>query len=361
LPSKIVLIAATVLVAASALMAYIVVSNYLWKSPVVSPSDSFIPICSDIKNLDNAVVLVYLYSTPKRVVNFAGQTIDVSDLFMNKLPRNLFGTALDRICAVQLSALESLGIFNASLSNYTLYPVIMFVSRSIAAQIASGALQQLANYTYVIDGRFVLLTDAAQSAVYSSIAIIGDLLPIETPKKPSISELIPVKGSPNARFVLFVYEDLHCPYCAKLYSETLPELENLVDSGILAIAHKNLIVHSEVADLHRFLISVYAYGRDPQTFFRIVSEAYSRFERTRSLTLDDLKSIVSRYYDLSSISVISDADEILSEDMNEAWMYGIGGTPGFVLWDNKLNCGVVFVGFRDANQIVSLIDSLQKR
>jgi len=363
LPSKSVLIVVTALVAASVLAAYIVVSNYLWKPPAMSTSDSFIPICSDIANLDNAVVLVYLYNTPKGVLSFAEQTINVSNFLVNQLPKQLFGSALDRICAVQLSTLAGLGALSDSLSNYTLYPVIMVVSRNIAAQIASGALQQWINYTYIIDGRFVLLTDAAQSAIYSGtqMTIIGDLLPIETLKKPSISELTPVKGSPNARFVLFVYEDLHCPYCAKLYSETLSKLEDLVNSGILAIAHKNLIVHSEVVDLHRLMISVYVYSRDPQTFFRIVSEAYSRFEKTGSLTSDDLKNIISKYYDLSNISVISDVDKILSEDAAEAQMYGILGTPGFVLWDNKLNYGVVFVGFRGANQIISLIDALQRR
>jgi len=49
----------------------------------------------------------------------------------------------------------------------------------------------------------------------------------------------PVRGNPNAKVVLVNFDDLECPYCAKLHSELFPETLNHY-KGVIKIVYRDL-------------------------------------------------------------------------------------------------------------------------
>jgi protein-disulfide isomerase len=53
----------------------------------------------------------------------------------------------------------------------------------------------------------------------------------------------PVRGNPNAKVVLVNFDDLECPYCAKLHSELFPETLNHY-KGLIKVVYRDLPITS---------------------------------------------------------------------------------------------------------------------
>lgn len=180
----------------------------------------------------------------------------------------------------------------------------------------------------------------------------------------------PIYGLPNARYYLFIYEDIYCPYCAKFYVETIPEISNLIANGTIAIIPKNLIVHSGVEPIHRYLIAVYLESRNASAVFKVIEilykQVYDYSFKDQSIGLPDMEQVrnivkeivgvdpnVEQYNDTISKILLEDS----SEAVENYWIYG---TPGFVLWDREKGYGIIFVGFRSSSDIISIINSINK-
>lgn len=54
----------------------------------------------------------------------------------------------------------------------------------------------------------------------------------------------PVKGSPDAPITIVEYSDFQCPFCLRHFQETLPQLQQLIDSGQIRYIFKDFPIHS---------------------------------------------------------------------------------------------------------------------
>ncbi len=207
------------------------------------------------------------------------------------------------------------------------------------------------------------VTVATYAYIYSyNVPILNNVdIYLETLKKPILNiDKTPVIGSIDAKYYIFIYEDAWCPYCAKFYIEVLPGLEEYIKNNTIALVLKNLIVHSEVNDIHRYLVSMYMESKNSTYISIMFKEIYGRVYNNVYPTTADVLQIMKEVY--GSIPDVDkyNVDDVIAEDAEEAqYSYGIFATPGFVVWDREKGVGVVLIGYRSIDSILNIINFLR--
>ena len=165
------------------------------------------------------------------------------------------------------------------LADYLVFPIFGIYSTS--ADLSSVKLVNA--FFDNVERFFVSKTDVTTATYayiygYFNIPILNNPdIYLETTKMPKLDiETVPVIGSMDAKYYVFIYEDAWCPYCAKFYVEVLPVLESYIENGTIALIPKNLIVHSEVNDIHRYLVAMYLENRNSTQVYTVIKEIYNR-------------------------------------------------------------------------------------
>jgi len=290
------------------------------------------------------LVLIYLRTPPSKEYRTAMRNIfDQIVHRWTKYSGNL------TLCTISLSSLEKLGI-----------KIDAFVFPTIAVTIDKEISKQFAKAFNSVDGLLVAKPQLT-SLIYLRLMNYMPLssIPVETNKMPRLDSATPVIGSPSARYVLFIYEDDHCPFCAKFYNDTMPMLLKLVKEGKLDIAFKNLIVHSISLEQHYYLEAMFLATHNATAYFDIMRTIYLKYIlKGDEITLSQLLSLIKNVTGLTKAQLdkyLNKAKEIVRSDTAEAASYGIMGTPGFVLWDRERGYGIIFVGYRNPEQMENLL------
>lgn len=192
------------------------------------------------------------------------------------------------------------------------------------------------------------------SGVYATITVI------EKPK--THMNATPIIGSENARYYIYIYEDVNCPYCAKLYHEVLPIISNLIDNGTIAILLKNFLVHEESLDVQRYIVALYIATHDSNLVYDTMKFIYDSLLNGSTVSLDQVKEFVLNKYgkDVNVENYLKLAEDIINQEREEAIQYIIVGTPGIIIWDNRNGIGIVVTGFKPAEDMIKLLNFLNK-
>ena len=290
------------------------------------------------------LVLIYLRTPPSKEYQNAMKSI--FDQIVHKWTKYSGNLTL---CTISLSSLEKLGL-----------KIDAFVFPTIAVTIDKEISKQFARAFNTVDGLLVAKPELT-SLIYLRLMNYMPLssIPVETDRMPELNSDIPMIGSPSARYVLFIYEDDHCPFCAKFYNDTLPMLLKLVKEGKLAIVFKNLIVHAISREQHYYLEAMYLATHNATAYFEAMKIIYLKYIlKDREVTLDQVLSLIKNLTGLTRTQLdkyLNKAREVVEMDSREAAQYGIMGTPGFVLWDRERGYGIIFIGYRNPEQMESLL------
>ena len=309
---------------------------------------------------NDVLILAYLVHKPRK---------DFSDMlakfFENLVYLGSRGTiSLElRVCTVSVKELEGLGI-DLEPVKHGLYPVI-----GIASSRAS-MLVVLRNMSIDIDG-IMFLDKHITTALYAQQALLyGDTIPIEIDREPNTDpKEVPVIGSRNARFYIYIYEDVYCPFCAEFYNRTLPVLSRFIDNGTVALVLKNLIVHRAAKDLQIYIQAAYMETGNAYGVLSVMSAIYEELlkylraggkELEKAVDREFVAKLIEKYMGVSieSLTLIDEARAVVESDTSEAISYGITGTPGFVVWDRVKGYGIVFVGYRSPEEFVKLLRAM---
>ncbi len=314
---------------------------------------------------DNTFFVIYLHNKPNLTIYN-----EISNVFSRAIASNssntiniTFNVNLMKYSDLPMQLKQYLNNYN-----YTVYPVMGIVS----SKIDKNRVKIVSLIFNEINGIYIVKREVLNYLYYHwGLESIGEKIVIETNVMPSHEiDYTPIYGSPNSRFYLFIYEDMYCPYCAKFYVETFPKIGDLIDRGVLAIIHKNLVVHSNVEPIHRYLLAAYLESKNSSGLFKVIKTLYKQvydyslknhfaglpdMERVRNVVREVLgvEPNVAQYNGTISKILLKDS----SEAVESYWIYG---TPGFVLWDREKGYGIIFVGFRSSNDIVNIIDFLNK-
>ena len=84
-------------------------------------------------------------------------------------------------------------------------------------------------------------------------------------------------------------------------------------------------------------------------------------EAVKAIDMDLVKELVKEYMGvyINSTQLLERASEVVDSDTREALYYGIGGTPGFLIWDRERSYGIVFAGFRPPDAFLEVLRFMQ--
>ncbi len=188
--------------------------------------------------------------------------------------------------------------------------------------------------TYRMYGKFIDLTDGSDGTIPS--ADVGKLAP-DTPNPPSgVRNTIsvdddPVKGDANAPVTIVEFSDFQCPFCARWFTDTFPQLnEKYIKTGKVKLVfrdfplsfHENAQKAAEASEC-----------ADEQGKFWEMHDKL--FQNAGALGVTNLKQYAADLkLDTAKFNTCLDTGKFASEvqkDMADGSSYGVSGTPAFFI------------------------------
>src|SRR3972149_3006244 len=185
-------------------------------------------------------------------------------------------------------------------------------------------------------GGYVLGTATAQSSetVIKNAKDVTDQTVAKQPQSNPSSGIIsvsldddPVKGDPNAPITMIEFSDFQCPFCARFFTETLPLIhKNAIPAAIAAECADEQGMFWEYHD-KIFENQILWQDLDNQNVVR----TFEQFAKELALDTDTFNTC------LESAKYL---DEV-QNDLNDGVSYGVTGTPGFFIGNEKIGYGMV--------------------
>ena len=159
----------------------------------------------------------------------------------------------------------------------------------------------------------------------------------------------PVKGDPNAPITVVEFSDFQCPFCARFFTETLPLIQkNYIDTGKVKFVYRDFPIPS----IHQNAIpaAIAAECADEQGMFW---EYHDKIFENQILWQDlDNQNVVRTFeqfakelaLDTDTFNTCLESAKYLDEvqnDLDDGASYGVAGTPGFFIGNEKIGYGKV--------------------
>ena len=186
-----------------------------------------------------------------------------------------------------------------------------------------------------------------QIFIRSSEEVLGTTQSKQIPQPQTISVSIdddPMIGNPNAPITIIEFSDFQCPFCNRFHSETFPLIQtNYIDMGKVNFVYRDFPITS----IHPNAIpaALAAECADEQGKFweyhdKIFENqgVWNKMEITNSIIL--FKEFASKLnLNQDQFNSCLDSGKYIEEvnnDLNDGRDYGVTGTPGFFIGNDKL-------------------------
>ena len=165
----------------------------------------------------------------------------------------------------------------------------------------------------------------------------GARAPAARAKQPAFQEQVisigtsPTKGKADAPVTLVEYSDYQCPYCAKVYRDTLPLIQKeYVDTGKVRYVMREHPLEAMHQDAMNASLAALCAG-DQGKYWEMHNLL---FDNQRKLSVDDLKTYAGTIgIDTATFNECLDGKqhvEAVRQDLASGAKLGVRGTPGFV-------------------------------
>ncbi|MGQ0791556.1 MAG: DsbA family protein [Nitrosopumilaceae archaeon] len=159
----------------------------------------------------------------------------------------------------------------------------------------------------------------------------------------------PVKGDPSAPITIVEFSDFQCPFCARFFTQTLPLIQqNYIDTGKVKFVYRDFPIPS----IHQNAIpaAIAAECADDQGMFW---EYHDKIFESKLIWQDlDNQNVVRTFeefakelgLDSDTFNTCLESAKYLDEvqnDLNDGVSYGVTGTPGFFIGNEKIGYGMV--------------------
>lgn len=244
-------------------------------------------------------------------------------------------------------------------ANFNGLIVAVIVAVGVAAFFAGSYFTQLNSQQITQDD-----LDAAISKL--ELKILQNQLTANQPALPvAISaDDDPVMGNDNAPITIIEFSDFQCPYCARFHAQTLPLLlENYIDSGKVKLVYRDF----PLQNIHPNALpaSVAAECADEQGKYWQYHDAL--FENQNQWNNLDTIDAIAKFGEYASVLELNqeqfntclNTGKYVSEiknDLDDGREYGIDGTPGFFVGNDKLGY-VKISGAEPFENFKKIIDS----
>jgi protein-disulfide isomerase len=159
----------------------------------------------------------------------------------------------------------------------------------------------------------------------------------EDTKEPEVEETTisidddAVKGDPNAPVTIVEFSDFECPFCARFYTQTLPQIEEkYIETGKVKLVYRDFPLSFH--QMAQKAAEAAECADDQDMFWEMHDQIY---ENQDSLSLENLKAWASDLgLDTDDFNDCLDTgkyEQEVKDDMAEGASYGVRGTPAFFI------------------------------
>ena len=182
-------------------------------------------------------------------------------------------------------------------------------------------------------------------------AAIQSPQPVQQPKQPSAPQRIlvsldddPVKGNPDAPITIVEFSDFQCPFCKRFHETTLPLIqENYIDTGKVKFVYRDFPIES-IHPNGAIPAAVASECADEQgKFWQYHDKIFQTQGNWERLAAEDVVNEFKSYAKELGLNTNQFNECLISgkyldevnKDYQDAVLYGVTGTPGFFIGNEK--------------------------
>ncbi|HII35919.1 MAG TPA: DsbA family protein [Nitrosopumilaceae archaeon] len=173
----------------------------------------------------------------------------------------------------------------------------------------------------------------------------------------------PIKGDPNAPVTIVEFSDFQCPFCARFFAQTLPQIQqDYIDSGKVKLVFRDFPLESIHANARAASIAGEC-ADDQKMFWQYHDKLFEGQTQWASLSANDAANTFQQY--ASELELNSEnfnsclnsqkySDEV-NQDFQNGANYGVTGTPAFFIGNDK-DGYVTLIGAKPYSAFQQVID-----
>lgn len=159
----------------------------------------------------------------------------------------------------------------------------------------------------------------------------------------------PVRGDPNAQITIVEFSDFQCPFCGRFFTQTLPMIEkNYIETGKVKFVYRDF----PLPEIHPNAIpaALAAECADDQgVFWEYHDKLFENLLQWENLDKQNVVRTFEQYAedlgaDTDTFNSCLESGKYLDEvqnDLNDGVSYGVTGTPGFFIGNEKIGYTMV--------------------
>mgnify|MGYP001082684541 CR=1 FL=1 len=178
------------------------------------------------------------------------------------------------------------------------------------------------------------------------LKILEKQLPTNQPVLPLkiSSENNPVIGNPDAPITIIEFSDFQCPFCAKFHMQTLPTImDEYINKGIVKLVFRDFPIqniHPNAVPASIAAECANEQGEFEQMYHMLFEKQkeWSNLETAYAITAFNQYASELQLNEEKFDSCIKNVKYIeeVQKDLNEGRTYGVTGTPGFFIGNEKI-------------------------
>lgn len=175
----------------------------------------------------------------------------------------------------------------------------------------------------------------------------------------------PVRGDPNAQITIVEFSDFQCPFCGRFFTQTLPLIEkNYIETEKVKFVYRDF----PLPEIHPNAIpaALAAECADDQgVFWEYHDKLFENLLQWENLDKQNVVRTFEQYAedlgaDTDTFNSCLESGKYLDEvqnDLNDGVSYGVTGTPGFFIGNEKIGYTMVS-GAQPYSSFEQLLDQL---
>ncbi|MGQ0795952.1 MAG: DsbA family protein [Nitrosopumilaceae archaeon] len=173
----------------------------------------------------------------------------------------------------------------------------------------------------------------------------------------------PVIGDPNAPVTIVEFSDFQCPFCARFFDQTLPQIQqDYIDTGKVRLVFRDFPIESIHANAKAASIAAEC-ADDQKMFWEYHDKLFEGQTQWAPLSAEDASNTFKQY--ASELKIATDdfntcldsakySSEI-NQDFQNGANYGVTGTPAFFIGNDK-DGYVTLIGAKPYSSFQQVID-----
>ena len=174
----------------------------------------------------------------------------------------------------------------------------------------------------------------------------------------------PIIGNPDAAITIIEFSDFQCPFCAKFHTETLPTImEEYIDKGTVKLVFRDFPIqniHPNAVPASIAAECANEQGKFKQMYHTLFEKQkeWNNLETSYAITIFNQYASEMKLDEEKFDTCIRNAKylEEVQKDLNDGRTYGITGTPGFFIGNEKIGF-VELKGAQPFESFQKIIDS----